>query len=167
MPCVNPLYICQPCSRGQHAWCTMENECTCPNTWDGEGWRENIAHEAAKRNVRRLTTPAQGPRIIPESGPLLGPGRVVWVCDDCGFKSPWWRGCERFRYCTDCERVHSEIKRRQLAIWVKEQGAATNGMTLAAGREAGQGAQASLPLAAHRDGRCTDSPCDKKEPSSA
>jgi len=167
MPVVNPKYECQPCSRGNHAWCTMEDICTCPNKWDGEGWRENIQREAAKQAVKRLTT---DPGAKHHSGvrPLaFAAGRVVWFCDDCGFKSPWWRGCERFKYCTDCERKHAEIERRNRAINDKEARGRDDGMVSAAERGAGQGAQASLPLSVHRDGRCTDSPCDKKEPSSA
>jgi hypothetical protein len=145
----------------------MENECTCPNSWDGEGWRENIAREAAKQALHRLTTHTPGAEAHSGVRPLVGAGRVVWVCADCGFKSKWWKGCERFKYCTECEQRHREIERRKIALSEKQQGAATSGMKSAAVEGAGQGAQASLPLPVHRDGRCTDSPCDKKEPSSA
>jgi hypothetical protein len=167
MPAVNPKYICQPCARGNHAWCTMENECTCPNTWDGEGWRENLEREAAKQSVPHLTSHTPGAGRHSGVRPLVGAGRVLWYCADCGYKSPWWKGCERFKYCTECERRHLEVQRRQIALEQKQQGAATTGMAVGGMRGAGQGAQASLPLAVHRDGRCTDSPCDKKEPSSA
>jgi hypothetical protein len=167
MPAVNPKYECQPCSRGNHAWCTMENECTCPNSWDGEGWRENIAREAAKQRLKSLTTHAPGAEHHSGVRPLVGAGRVLWFCADCGFKSKWWKGCERFKYCTECERRHREIERRKIALEEKQQGAGTYGKMSAAEGEAGQGVQAPLPLLVHRDGRWTASPCDKKGSSSA
>ena len=145
----------------------MEDICQCPNKWDGEGWRENIQHEASKQAVKRLTTPKGSEHLTGVRPLAFAAGRVVWFCDDCGFKSPWWKGCERFKYCTECERKHAEIERRNRAINDKKQGAGTYGKMSAAERGAGQDAQASLPLSVHRDGRCTDSPCDKKEPSSA
>jgi hypothetical protein len=155
----NPM--CKPCRRNNHAWCTMDDFCMCPNTWDGEGWKENQERAASKKAVLHLTThPAQGPEHHPESGPLSA-GRRVWFCADCGFKSRWWKGCERFRYCTECERRHLEIERRALRLREPLQGAGTTEDASSARRGAGQGVQAPLPLAAHSGRKMTDSPCDK------
>ena len=153
MPCVNPKYECEPCKRGNHAWCTMENECTCPNTWDGEGWRENIRREASKMQVRALTTDPQGAGRHSGVRPLVGAGRACWFCTDCGFQSRWWKGCERFKYCTDCERRHLEIQRRRIAIEAKETRGRDDGMIDGGMEGAGQGDQPPLPLPVHRDGR--------------
>lgn len=167
MPAVNPKYECEPCARGNHAWCTMDNECTCPNAWDGEGWRENIEREAAKERLRSSTTPAQGSGLHSGVRPLVGAGRPLWYCADCGFKSRWWKGCERFKYCTECERRHLEIQRRQIALEAKETRGRDDGMMVGGMRGAGQGAQAPLPLSVHSGRKMPDSPCDKKDASSA
>ena len=120
-----------------------------------------------KARVAHLTTtPSKGLDFIPESGPLSA-GRRVWVCDDCRFKCKWWRGCERFRYCTDCERKHREIERRKMAIEGKITRGRDDGMIGDGGRGAGQGVQAPLPLAAHSGRKMPNSPCDKKDASSA
>jgi hypothetical protein len=29
----------------------------------------------------------------------------LWICEGCGFRSPWWKGCNRFPLCTTCERL--------------------------------------------------------------
>ena len=167
MPACNPNWICQPCSRGHHAWCTMEDMCRCPNTWDGEGWKENQDRRSAKKRLLHLTTPrSKGLEFIPESGPLSG-GVRVWVCDDCRFKCKWWRGCERFRYCTDCERKHREIERRQLAMAGKITRGRDDGMRVDGKEGAGQGVQPPLPLPVHSGRKMPDSPCDKKDASSA
>lgn len=167
MPAVNPTWICQPCARGNHRWCTLEKICRCMNAWDGEGWRENVQRQEARKAVQRLTkfTP-RGLGASSRVRPLVG-GAVVWSCADCGFESPYWKGCERFKYCTDCERRHLEVERRQLAELMKEQGAAATEDASTARRGGGQGDQQPLPLAAHRDGKQADSPCDKKDPASA
>ena len=153
MPAVNPFYECQPCKRGNHRWCTLEKICRCSNAFDGEGWRENVQRAEARAAVKRLLPPTtQGSGRHSVVRPLVG-GVVLWSCTDCGFESPWWKGCERFKYCTECERRHLEIQRRQLALEQRQQGAATTGMTVDGMRGAGQGAQAPLPLSVHRDGR--------------
>ena len=153
MPAVNPKFVCKPCSEGHHAYCTMDDVCRCPNTWDGDGWKSIQDRVASKRNVVRLTThPSKGLDFIPESGPLSA-GRRVWICDDCRFKCKWWRGCERFRYCTDCERKHREIERRRIALEAEETRGRDHGMTVGGMEGAGQGEQPPLPLPVHRDGR--------------
>jgi hypothetical protein len=37
----------------------------------------------------------------------------IWTCQRCGFRSPWWNGCGRFPFCTECERL--ERNHHQLA----------------------------------------------------
>jgi hypothetical protein len=34
-----------------------------------------------------------------------------WSCRRCGFRSPWWRGCERFACCTRCAREERDKAR--------------------------------------------------------
>jgi hypothetical protein len=145
----------------------MEDICRCSNNWDGEGWKENQQRVAAKKATLHLTTHhGEGPEHHPESGPLSAAGRV-WFCADCGFKSKWWKGCERFRYCTECERRHLEIQRRELREREQEtRGRDVDDASSARG-EAGQGVQAPLPLPAHSGRKATDSPCDKKDSFSA
>lgn len=153
MPAVNPKFECEPCKRGNHAYCTMDDVCMCPNTWDGDGWKDMQDRVAHKKRVASLTThPSKGLDFIPESGPLSA-GRRVWICDDCRFKCKWWRGCERFRYCTDCERKHREIERRALAMAGKITRGRDDGMKSDGGGGEGQGVQTPLPLSVHRDGR--------------
>lgn len=153
MPAVNPNWQCQPCARGNHRWCTLEKICRCNNAFDGEGWRENVQRQEARAAVKRLSQPTpQGSGRHSGVRPLVG-GVAVWSCADCGFESPWWKGCERFKYCTDCERRHLEVQRRELQELLKVQGAATRNDPVEARRGAGQGEQPPLPLAAHRDGR--------------
>lgn len=153
MPAVNPRFLCPPCSRGQHAYCTMEDICRCTNNWDGDGWKSIQDRVASKANVARLTThPSKGAGASSESGPS-SVGRRVWICEDCRYICKWWKGCERWRYCTECERRHLEIERRALALREKERGAETTDDASSAWGEAGQGTQVPLPLPAHRDGR--------------
>ena len=153
MPCVNPRYECQPCKRGNHRWCTLEKVCMCKNAFDGEGWRENARRLESREAIKALsTTTTTGVGRHSVVRPLVG-GVVRWSCTDCGFESPWWKGCERFKYCTDCERRHLEIQRRELIESEKQQGAATRNDPFEVRGEAGQGVQPPLPLPAHRDGR--------------
>jgi hypothetical protein len=28
----------------------------------------------------------------------------LWICEGCGFRSPWWHACGRFPLCTQCEK---------------------------------------------------------------
>ena len=43
---------------------------------------------------------------------------LTWKCQDCGYESPWWRGCERFLWCTECERLHTQAQRELIrASW--------------------------------------------------
>lgn len=153
MPAVNPSYVCQPCARGNHRWCTLEKICRCSNAFDGEGWRENVQRAEARAAVKRLSPPTtQGSERHSGVRPLVG-GVAVWSCSDCGFESPWWKGCERFKYCTDCERRHLETQRRELKELLEQQGAAARNDPVEVRGEAGQGVQPPLPLPAHRDGR--------------
>lgn len=167
MPGFNPKYECEPCRRGHHRWCTMEDICMCKNAWDGDGFQDVQDRVAQKKRIAHLTTqPTKGLEFIPESGPLWA-GRRVWICDDCRFKCRWWRGCERFRYCTDCERKHREIERRQMAIAGKITRGRDDGMIDGGERGAGQGEQSPLPLVVHSGRKMPNSPRDKKDASSA
>lgn len=149
MPAVNPLWICQPCARGNHRWCTLEKICRCSNAFDGEGWRENVQRAEARKAVARLSTPTtQGSERHSGVRPLVG-GAVVWSCADCGFESPWWKGCERFKYCTDCERRHLETQRREMIELAKKQGAAARNNASVDERGGGHGVQTPLPLPVH------------------
>src|SRR5262245_44287347 len=120
MPAVNPKWKCQPCERGVHRWCTMEAICKCGNAFDGEGWREIAQRQQSRAAVQRLTRNlGADSRSFRGQSPLQA-GGGLWSCSDCGFQSPWWKGCEQFDYCTECERRHREEDRRELQNQTKQ-----------------------------------------------
>jgi hypothetical protein len=149
-------WICEPCKRNNHAWCTMIPVCECPNNWDGEAYREIARRKQGEKAVEKLTRKgADKSRNIPEPGPLQE-GRGAWSCSDCGYESPWWKGCERFKYCTDCEQRHRATERRELQQSQKARGLGERNDVQEARAGGEYDLQRSLPLPAHRDGKGTD-----------
>ena len=149
MPAVNPFWKCQPCERGVHRWCTMESLCKCDNAFDGEGWRENIQRQQSREAVARLTKNLNtSKRSFRGQSPLLA-GGGLWSCSDCGFTSPWWKGCERFKYCTECEKRRAEESRRELRESTEARGDGDRNDGRVAGEGQGRAVQTPLPLSAH------------------
>lgn len=54
-------------------------------------------------------------RILPFVRRCVWFREIPWFCLSCKYTSPWWKGCDRFKYCTVCqarmERLESALRR--------------------------------------------------------
>ena len=74
-------WLCEPCKRGNHTWCTMLPVCQCPNVWDGEGYRENLRRLQRNKAVEKLQRgPVDKSKGIPVPGPLRASTRRPTMC---------------------------------------------------------------------------------------